>query len=275
MPGSPSSSAAVAELRLTRPPAAPFPPSPGTRRGTSTCIPSASGTARLIAAVSAGAVAPPARATASATRLPSSSRYRPGRFTAPATCTTSLGAAAAGSAMSGWAGCSAAAPAPASVRPATASSASAAAASTSACRRDTGREGMSRACLRACHGGPTASKRSCAKSPAVPEPAVRATPAALAPPRLLDHEIDELTGDDDRLPRLAAVQVCADALGLARERDQLLLGDRRRHLQPVAQLPVDLEHDLDRLALEQGRIGHRPRPLPQPLVPQLLPQLLR
>ena len=62
--------------------------------GTRTCVPSASGAARLIAAVSADAVAPPARATASATRLPSPSRYSPGRRTAPATWTTSLGAAA-------------------------------------------------------------------------------------------------------------------------------------------------------------------------------------
>ncbi len=71
------------ELRRARPssdwdgrPPAPAPASAPdvTRRGTSTCIPSASGAARLIAAVSADAVAPPAWATASATLLPSASR---------------------------------------------------------------------------------------------------------------------------------------------------------------------------------------------------------
>ena len=71
-------------------PAAGTPP-PMTLRGTSTCCPSASGAARFRASRSAFGVAPPARSIASATREPSTKRYSPGRRTAPATSTMSLG----------------------------------------------------------------------------------------------------------------------------------------------------------------------------------------
>ena len=60
----------------------------GAFSGTTTCWPSASGAARLIAFGSASAVGPPARSTASVTREPEAKRYTPGRPTAPATWTT-------------------------------------------------------------------------------------------------------------------------------------------------------------------------------------------
>ena len=108
---------------------------------------------RLIAALSAGRSLRP-HVTASATRCTRRGYTDPAAHR-PATCTTSFGAAAARSGTSAAAGCEVAVPAPASVRPATTSSTRAAAASASARRRDTGREGMLRACRETCHGGLT------------------------------------------------------------------------------------------------------------------------
>src|SRR5581483_3771566 len=104
MPGRASSCSAVAALRLTgpedadgdEPAGAPAPPA--TFDGTTTCSPSASGAARLTPSIAAFALAPPAFATASATREPCGSRYRPGTRTAPATSTTSAGGGAGGAA---------------------------------------------------------------------------------------------------------------------------------------------------------------------------------
>ena len=64
------------------------------------------------------------------------------------------------------------------------------------------------------------------------------------------------------------------ALGRARERDQLVLADRRRHLQTVAQLAVHLQHDLDRLPVEHRLVRDRPRLLPQARASQHRPELL-
>ena len=200
MPGSSSSSAAVAELRLT----AAADRLPGRARhspGTSTCIPSARGAARLIAAVSAGAVAPPARATASATRLPSASRYRPGRRTAPATWTVSAGRRCGRlgderlGLLGGGARAAQRAPGHGQQRE-------------RGCRED------ERPPARHGQGGHVPSV------PAKPSRRVNASATIVCQFAGLDDEVDELAGHDDRLPGLAAVQVRAHALGGARQRDR-------------------------------------------------------
>ena len=113
MPGSPSSCSRVAVLRSTgavgEPPVAepaaapPAEPTAGPgadriggrpRRCTSSCSPSTRTRARLTLASRAVAVRPPAARTASATREPVGSRTRPGRRTAPTTCTTTSAGAA-------------------------------------------------------------------------------------------------------------------------------------------------------------------------------------
>src|SRR5659263_415683 len=66
--------------------------SPG--RGTTTCSPSVSTRARLIAARSASGPAPPAASIASASRDPAGRWTSPGWSTWPTTCTTTSGAAA-------------------------------------------------------------------------------------------------------------------------------------------------------------------------------------
>src|SRR5665648_301321 len=66
--------------------------SPG--RGTTTCSPSVSTRARLIAARSASGPAPPAASIASASRAPAGRWTSPGWSTSPTTCTTISGAAA-------------------------------------------------------------------------------------------------------------------------------------------------------------------------------------
>src|SRR6185312_17178384 len=82
----------VALFRWTGPEAAP-PPGVGAtaetdpRAGTTICSPSAIRAARLTRSICALGVGPPARVTASATRDPSRSRYRPGLRTAPTTST--------------------------------------------------------------------------------------------------------------------------------------------------------------------------------------------
>ena len=63
------------------------------RSGTTICWPSATGAARLTAAISALAVGPPATSSASVTRAPAGSRTTPGERTAPQTYTTTSGAA--------------------------------------------------------------------------------------------------------------------------------------------------------------------------------------
>src|SRR2546421_4791450 len=85
---------------------------------------------------------------------------------------------------------------------------------------------------------------------------------------LLDDEVDELARDDDRLARLAAVQVAPHALALARTRYELVLAQACVHLEPVAHLAVDLDDELERLPHELRLVGLRPRPLPEALVTQ-------
>ena len=82
IPGNVSSCSGEALFRSTGAPGAepeaagvPAPAAPAApRSGTTTCSPSASGAARLTCASSARRVVPPARATASAIRVPSRSR---------------------------------------------------------------------------------------------------------------------------------------------------------------------------------------------------------
>src|SRR5659263_336063 len=116
-PGRVSSCCSVALFRLTLPPLAPpldpplappdWPPAPavapvgaaaGGSAPTSTCSPSVSRRARFTPAVLSPGSAPPAAATASATREPAGSVTTPGWFTLPATSTVTsppgLGAAA-------------------------------------------------------------------------------------------------------------------------------------------------------------------------------------
>src|SRR5207237_9643731 len=76
------------EPPAAEPVAAPAAATPAPRRGTTTCSPSETSAARFTSERSALRVEPPARATASATRAPWASRYRPGRCTAPTTSTT-------------------------------------------------------------------------------------------------------------------------------------------------------------------------------------------
>src|SRR5436190_13055921 len=91
----------------------------------------------------------------------------------------------------------------------------------------------------------------------------------------LDDEVDELAGDDDRLARLRAVEERRDALGAARERDELFLAQRRVRLEAVAHLAVHLDDELERVAHELRLVGFGPRLLPQPLVAEDAPQLFR
>ena len=85
---------------------------------------------------------------------------------------------------------------------------------------------------------------------------------------LADNQVHELPGDDDLLADLLAVQKLLNPRRGLRLRDQLFLRGIGRDLDPVTNTPVDLDHELERLALEQRRIRLRPRMLPQPLVPQ-------
>ena len=145
--------------------------------------------------MSACAVAPPARATASATRLALGEAVEAGPPHRAGDVDDELRRRrrrARGRARRPAA--TVAAPAPASVRPATTSSTRAPPRATSARRRETGREGMSRACRENRHGVAHALRADC-------------VPIAAS-----DDEVDELAGHDDRLPRLAAVQVRLHAL---------------------------------------------------------------
>jgi hypothetical protein len=88
---------------------------------------------------------------------------------------------------------------------------------------------------------------------------------------LADDEVDELSRDDNRLADLLAVQVRLHARGGLGQLDQLAFGRVDRDLHAVAYLPVHLNHELERVALEQHRVGLRPRLFPQPLVPETPP----
>src|SRR4029077_4199620 len=103
-------------------------------------------------------------------------------------------------------------------------------------------------------------------------PALERGPAAAA--GALDHEVHELARDDDRLARLAAVEVAPHALSVARTRDKLFLAQTRVDLEPVAHPAVHLHDELERLANTLLPVGLRPRRLPQTLVPEHAPQLL-
>src|SRR5205085_1840368 len=77
----------------------------------------------------------------------------------------------------------------------------------------------------------------------------RWTPAR-RPGSALRHEVHELAWDDDRLAGLAAVQIGANALALARPRDELVLAQAGVDLEPVAHLAVHLDDELEGLAHE-------------------------
>ena len=80
--------------------------------------------------------------------------------------------------------------------------------------------------------------------------------------RLTNDEVDELARNDNSFCKLSTVQVGFDLRRLAGK--PLLLLSRRagRHLDPVAQLPVHLDDELERVGDEQVGVGLRPRLLP-------------
>src|SRR3954469_3424908 len=265
-PGSVSSSSSVAVLSETGAAAAPGAPPPAAgaptwpRVGTTTCSPSTSGAARFTCARSAFLVAPPARMTASAIREPCASRYRPGRRTAPTTSTTTRadGRPVTPASATGGGGSDAAVvvvPAPSTKRPRSRIRASEPTAASNSRRRWRRDSGIARASPRTRHAWVTLSCRNCDFG--------------------LDDQVDEPAGHDDRLPDFLAVQVRLHLLRRLRPRHQLVLRLARRGLDAVAHLAVHLQHQLERLPLQERLVGDRPRLLPQPLVAQQRPQLLR
>src|SRR5215212_285381 len=89
---------------------------------------------------------------------------------------------------------------------------------------------------------------------------------------LADDEVDELARHHDHLHHLLAVDLRLQA-GRARERLELLARRGRGGLHAVAQLAVDLHHELHGVALEQRRVRVRPGLLPHPLARQQLVDL--
>src|SRR5689334_16454073 len=90
----------------------------------------------------------------------------------------------------------------------------------------------------------------------------------------LHDQVHEAAGDDDRLTYLFPVQMRLDARRRQSPLDELRLGFGHRRLEPIADLAVDLDNELERLTLELRRVCLRPRLLPQPLVPERGPELL-
>src|SRR3954463_12065754 len=79
---------------------------------------------------------------------------------------------------------------------------------------------------------------------------------------LAGDQVHELPRDDDRLAELEPVEMCQHTGRRLRAGDELLLGRAGLHLEAVAHLSVDLDDELERVALELRRIGLRPRVLP-------------
>src|SRR5205823_6382253 len=89
---------------------------------------------------------------------------------------------------------------------------------------------------------------------------------------LIYDEVDELARHDDRLPDPLAVHVRLHPRRRQSPLDELLLGRARGNLDAVAHLAVHLDHELERLALQQPLVGDRPGRLPQARVAQDAPQ---
>src|SRR4051812_4388645 len=89
---------------------------------------------------------------------------------------------------------------------------------------------------------------------------------------LADDEVDELARHHDHLHHLLAVHLRLQARR-ACKRLELLARRGRGRLHAVAQLAVDLHHELHRVALEQGRVRVGPGLLPHALARQQLVDL--
>src|SRR5262245_43977369 len=87
-------------------------------------------------------------------------------------------------------------------------------------------------------------------------------PGADACYRLSDYQVDELPGHDDLLDDLLAVEMALDGLGASGQLQQLGLWGTHRRLDARPEPPVDLDHQRERVALEQRGVGLRPRLLP-------------
>src|SRR5439155_15572014 len=94
-------------------------------------------------------------------------------------------------------------------------------------------------------------------------PALRVVgPAVPVRPSSSHDEVHELARHDDRLADLLAVELGLNAGRRLRPLDQLGLGEIGRDLDTVANPAVDLDHELERLALEQRLVGDGPWLLP-------------
>src|SRR4051794_24534404 len=120
---------------------------------------------------------------------------------------------------------------------------------------------------------PASSAHATSRASARPGPTTAIHGAGRGTPGLPDDEVDQLARHDDDLHDVAAVHVLLHLRALARQGLELLARRQRRRLQPVAQLPVDLDHDLHHLPLEQPQLGPRPRFLPHPGAGQQLVDL--
>src|ERR1044071_93278 len=75
---------------------------------------------------------------------------------------------------------------------------------------------------------------------------------------LANHDVDELSFDDNDLDDLLPFERCLNLLVSKRKLLDLVLGRVRRHRQTSANLPVDLNHDLDLVRLYERGIVLRP-----------------
>ena len=85
--------------------------------------------------------------------------------------------------------------------------------------------------------------------------------------------LTSLSGHDDHLDDLVAVDVGLHAAGRERERSSSLLGGAARRRDAVADLAVDLADELERVGASMRRVGVRPRLLPHAPAGQLLVDL--
>ena len=88
-------------------------------------------------------------------------------------------------------------------------------------------------------------------------------------------EVDETSGNDDRLHDLLPLQELGNPLVLLGRTQQVVLSGIGRDAYPRAQLAENLHWDLDRLVSRQSCVQLRPRLVGQSLaVPQGLPEFL-
>src|SRR6185437_3075273 len=93
---------------------------------------------------------------------------------------------------------------------------------------------------------------------------------------LLEHDIDEPSGDHDDLPDRCAAAMARDLRRLPRRRFDRRLVGAGGHDELAAQLAVHLQHELDFVARERRLVDGRPRGIDQVAVrvsePQLAPE---